>query len=187
MWAVLVDWQLVFYYFLVMKKHELPTANLTILKRRSLLAIISNSIKGRDNYLFRNLYAKNNLGEEIDILNNGKNSCGTFVSWILLTLELITRPHAAVQSVEKDLLKSGWYEIKELKSGAVLVWEKKQANDKFLGKYGVELRHIGFYIGNNEAISNDSKGTGFPWKHHVTYNGTRKIEKIYWHPALSKD
>ena len=80
--------------------------------------------------------------------------------------------HATVEGTEKDMLASGWQEIAELKSGAVLIWEKQ------------EHEHMGFYVGHDEAISNDSKGTGFPWRHHVTYNNTRKIEKIYWHSEL---
>ncbi len=168
-----------------MKQHELPIVNIKLLKRKSLLAIVTNSIKNQ-NYFFKNLYAKDDSGNEIDILNDGRNSCGVFVSWILLALELIRKPHASVLGTEKDLLESGWYEIKDLKPGAILVWEKTKARDKFIDKHydDLELRHIGFYVGNDEAISNSSNDTGFPNKHHYTYNNTRKIEKIYWHPEL---
>lgn len=154
---------------------------LKFLKKKSLLAIVTNSIKGGDNFLFKNLYAKNEQGEEIDILEDGKNSCAVFVSWILLALEMIKRPHATVGGVEKDLIESGWFEINELRPGAVLLWESK------LGQHDELLHsHIGFYVGNDEAISNDSRGRGFPWKHHYTYNGTRKIDKIYRHSDLDE-
>ena len=157
-----------------MTDHPLPKHVVRIKKLRSLLAIVENSIKDGENHLFRNLYADED-GKEIDILENGGNSCAVFVSWILLALELIKRPHATVFATEKDLLASGWFEIKELKPGAIIVWEKQRHE------------HIGFCVGNDEAISNDSKGAGFPWRHHVTYNDTRKIEKILWHPALNED
>lgn len=170
-----------------MKQHELPIINLKFLKRKSLLAIVFNSIRGGDNYLFRNIYAKNEEGKEIDILEDGKNSCATFVSWTLLAVELIKRPHATVEGTEKDLVDSGWFEIKELKPGAILIWEKASDNDKLLGEYALKRRHMGFYVGDNSAISNDSKDRGFPHKHHYTYNDTRKIEKIYWHPELDND
>lgn len=127
--------------------------------------------------MFRNLYAIND-GQEVDILENGKNSCAVFVSWILLALELIKMAHATVAGTVKDLVDSGWYEIKEPRPGAILVWEKLMADD------GIEHGHLGFYIGNDEAISNDSRGRGFPWKHNFTYNNTRKVEKIFWHPEL---
>ena len=165
------------------KEHPLPIHNFRIKKLKSLLAIIENSAKG-DNYLFRNLYADEN-GEEIDIFENGKTACCGHVSWILLALELIKHPHAAVHGTEKDMLQSGWYKIQELKTGAVIVWESRVADSGLQGEKGVKLAHMGFYIGNDQAISNDSKGSGFPRKHHYTYNGTRKIERIYWHDELN--
>jgi hypothetical protein len=154
------------------ENHPLPKHIVRIKKLKSLLAIVENSVKGGDNYLFRNLYADGD-GKEIDILENGSNSCAAFVSWILLALELIEKPHATVTSAEKDLLNSGWKEISELKKGAILVWEQQNGH-----------RHIGFYVGDNKAISNDSQGSGFPWLHDVTYNSSRKIEKILWHSDL---
>jgi hypothetical protein len=155
--------------------------SLKLLKKKSLLAIVTNSIEGGYNHFFRNLYAQNEKGELVDILEEGRNSCAVFVSWILLALEMTKRPHATVEGTIKDLMDSGWYEIKELKPGAVLLWEKA------VGKYdGLLHCHIGFYVGNDEAISNDSQGAGFPWKHPYNYNGTRKVEKIYWHDDLDK-
>lgn len=82
--------------------------------------------------------------------------------------------HATVAGTEKDMLKNGWQETKDLREGAVLVWEKNHNGHS----------HMGFCVGNDEAISNGSQDSGFPHKHHVTYNGQRKIEKIYWHPSL---
>ena len=82
------------------------------------------------------------------------------------------------------MVANGWYEIKDLRPGAVIIWEKKMGDNGLLGKKDVEFMHMGFCVSATEAISNSSKGTGFPWKHHITYNGTRKIEKIYWHPEL---
>ncbi len=168
--------------------HPLPTHTLRIKKLKSLLAIVENSARG-DNYLFRNLYVAEN-GRESDILENGHNSCGVFVSWILLTLELIKRPHATVFATEKDMIESGWYGVPELKPGAVIVWETR-TGAMFDGQK-VPKEHIGFFVGGEEAISNDSKNTGFPRRHHITYgtnpDGTpvRKIEKIYWHPGLDE-
>src|SRR3989344_1114289 len=105
-----------------MIEHPLPFHKLKIQKKKSLVAIIENVIKGGENHMFRNLYAIED-GKEVDILEDGGNSCGVFVSWILLALELIKRPHATVYATEMDLVSSGWYKIKDLKAGAVLVWE----------------------------------------------------------------
>ena len=161
--------------------HPLPLHTVRIKKLKSLLVIVENSVKGGDNYLFRNLYAEVD-GKEVDILENGGNSCASFVSWILLTLELIKLPHATVYATEKDLLDSGWFEIKELRAGAVLIWEKREG--AMLEDQKIPKEHIGFYVGNDEAISNSSKATGFPWKHSVTYDSTRNVAKILWHPDL---
>lgn len=164
------------------EKHPLPAHKLRIKKLKSLLAIVENSIKGGKNHFFRNMYAEEN-GKEIDIFENGSNSCAAFVSIILLALELIKHPHATVYSTEKDMLNSGWMEIKDLRPGAVIIWESLP-NAKMLGESKPVSRHLGFFVGNNEAISNDSHVTGFPKRHSATFDGTRKIEKIYWHPAL---
>lgn len=171
--------------------HPLPVHVVRIKKLKSLLALIENAVKGGDNYLFRNLFAEED-GKEMDILENGGNSCAVFVSWILYlfnsTLEFEKKPrwiqytHATVFGTVKDLLASGWQEIDKLKPGAVLVWEKREG--AMLEDKNIPKDHIGFYVGNDEAISNDSKKTGFPVRHNVTYNGTRKVEKILWHPAL---
>ena len=153
--------------------------------------MIENSVKGGNNYLFRNLFVDAD-GKEIDILENGGNSCATFVSWILYlcnsTLEYTHKPrwiqftHATVYSTEKDLLTNGWIETTELKPGAVVIWEKR--NGTMLEDSNIPKEHIGFYIGNDEGIRNDSKKNGFPSRHHITYNNTRQIEKIFWHPEL---
>jgi len=149
--------------------------------------MVENSVKGGDNYFFRNLYADED-GKDVDILENGQNSCGAFVTWTLLALGLIKHPHATVYSTEKDLIASGWVEIEKPKPGAVIIWEPfKAAIHGLFGDKEAKLWHIGFCVTEMEAISNDSKGSGFPWRHHITYNGTRKIEKIYWHSELDKN
>lgn len=163
--------------------HPLPIHNVKIKKLKSLIAVVENSAKG-NNYLFRNLYADENR-KEIDLFENGDTACCGHVTWILLALELIKHPHASVYGTEKDLISSGWHEIKELRPGAVIIWENKVADKGLQGQKNVELSHTGFYVGNNEAISNDSRGSGFPRRHDVTYNNTRKIEKIYWHDQLN--
>lgn len=154
-----------------------------ILRNKNYLAMIENSAKG-ENWMFRNFYIEKD-GVIEDSLDDGQKSCAVFVSGILVLLNnlfhWIKGPHTNVISTEKDMMENGWYEIKDLRLGAVIIWEKKD------GRNGMPHNHIGFYVGNNEAISNDSKVVGFPRKHHVTYNNTRKIEKIYWHPELDNE
>jgi len=168
---------------------SLPTLKVRVLKLKSLLAIVQNAIR-EENYLFRNLYAQVEEMGEVDILEDGRNSCAVFVSWILLALEMIKKPHASVDSTERDLIASGWFEIDDPKPGAVIVYGATDEVQPFLGIKGVEHRHMGFYIGNDEVISNSSNNGRVPTKHHYTYGTNadgspkRKVEKIYWHHDL---
>ena len=159
---------------------------MNLLFKKNYLTQIENSAKG-ENYLFRNFYVEKE-GEVKDSLEDGKNSCAVMVSYILYSFNSlldfegkkhwIKSIHLTVVSTEKDMTENGWHEIGNLKPGAVLIWEKKD------GRNGEPHNHIGFFVGGEEAISNDSRGTGFPHKHHYTYNNTRKIHKIYWHHEL---
>lgn len=156
---------------------------MNLLFKKNYLTQIENSAKG-ENWMFRNFFIIQD-GVEKDALEDGGLSCSAFASSILYlfnsVLEFLNKPHwikfthANTESSVKDMLEHGWYEIKDLKPGAVIIWEKQKHE------------HMGFCVSDVEAISNDSKGTGFPWKHHITYNGTRKIEKILWHPELDND
>ena len=138
------------------------------------LKAIKNSVGSN---LFRNLYLVKN-GKRIDALNNGQLSCAVFVSWVLRIFYLIREGHATVDGEMKDLKKSGLYKIKKPKIGAILVWE-----DIFLN--GSLNKHIGFYIGNKEAVSN-SRSKKTPVKHHWTYGGKRKVEIILWNNKLDR-
>ncbi|OGN16836.1 MAG: hypothetical protein A3F98_01390 [Candidatus Yanofskybacteria bacterium RIFCSPLOWO2_12_FULL_41_8] len=154
--------------------------SLKLLKKKNYLTMIENAAKG-ENWMFRNQYFEVD-GKETDVLENGGLSCAMFLSSVLYLNKLIGDIHTTVVGTEKDMLESGWFEIKDLEPGAVIIWEQKLGD-----KDGLPHYHNGFYIGSNMAISNNSKDTGFPWKHHYTYNNTRKIEKIYWHPVLDEE
>ncbi len=148
----------------------MPSKNVSFILFDSYLAFIKNSVGSN---LFRNVFAKVN-GRKKDIANNGELSCAFFTSSILCLFQLIKNVHATVGSTIKDLKKSGWQEIKKPKIGSVLIWSKNNQH-----------RHIGFYLGDNKAISN-GKEKGQPIIHHWTYDGERKIEAIYWHKKLEK-
>ncbi len=154
-----------------------------LLNKKNYLAMIENAAKG-ENWMFRNLYMEEN-GKSRDILADGGLSCAVFASSLLYLFNSLLEfsgkkcwiefTHANCTSTEKDMVDHGWYEIEKPVVGAVLMWEVLNGEP-----------HMGFYVGNDMAISNDSS-VGSPRKHHYTYNDTRKIEKIYWHPALNED
>lgn len=138
------------------------------------LVAIKNSVGTK---IFRNLFAR--VGRKTkDITENGNLSCAFYVSSILYLFKLIKEIHATVNGTVRDLKESGWVEIKKPKNGCVLVWEEK----KF--KNGNSHKHIGFYIGNQIAISNNSK-LGYPTVHRWTTYDNRKIETILGTPILS--
>jgi len=151
------------------------------------IAVIKNSVGSK---MFRNSYAKIN-NKKTDILQNGKLSCAFFASSILVLFKLIKEIHGTVDGTVGDLKQSGWKEIsakggsasggKKPKIGSILVWEKNHNSHK----------HIGFYIGNNKAISTSSIKKGRPLIHHWTYGikrnkPIRKVEAIFWNKKLGK-
>lgn len=137
------------------------------------LTMIRNSVGTN---MFRNLNAEID-GINKDITENGNLSCAFFASSVLKILGLAKEIHATVHGTVRDLLASGWHEINEPKIGSVLVWEKVDFGGNDLHK------HIGFYMGENKAISNDAN-IGTPQIHDYTFEGTRKIEKILWNDKL---
>ncbi|HDQ16849.1 MAG TPA: hypothetical protein ENN31_01865 [Candidatus Vogelbacteria bacterium] len=145
--------------------------------RKNYFQIINNSLKTK---IFKNFFVKDKK-KKIDIVNNGRFACAWYASAVLLLSGLIDKTRLTVNSLEKDLLRNNWREVKKIKKGAILIWKEKE-------NYGASNRHIGFYIGNNKAVSNNSQ-KGYPIIHHYTFgkdkNGPkRKIEKIYWHQKL---
>lgn len=148
---------------------------------KTYLAVIQNSVGTR---MFRNFFMESDL--EFDATGNGSKSCAFFVSNVLHMfplLGLIQEPHLTVASALKDMLSCGWHEIDEPKIGAVLIWEKKLVR-------GNENEHIGFYMGNGQAVSNDYE-SGSPRVHHWTYGEesgvpARKVKQILWNDRLAE-
>lgn len=149
---------------------------------RTYLAVIKNSVGSR---MFRNFFMEIN-GKKIDATRDGVVSCAFFVSNVLhmfSPLNLIKEPHLTVSATVIDLRKCGWKEIATPRIGAILVWEPKLID-------GSMNAHIGFYVGENKAISN-FYATGVPAEHHWT-SGTenglpvRKVEMILWNTALEE-
>lgn len=149
-----------------------------ILRNRSYLAMVRNAVRGQ-NHLFRNLWASVD-GAVGDINRDGALACGFFASAILYLNKLIGDMHAGVAGLERDLAASGWMQVPGPREGAVVVWEPKPAAD------GTPHLHAGFFIGNSRAVSNGSNSTLMPEEHHWTYDGTRKVVRIWWHPELEE-
>jgi|SRR3989344_5994253 len=145
------------------------------------IAVVKNSVGSK---MFRNFYAKVS-GKKADIMKDGDVSCAWFASSLLYLFKLIKEPHATVDGTMRDLGQSGWKKIMKPKIGSIIVWKKID-----FGKNDFH-KHIGFYIGNNKAISTSSFKKGQPTIHHWTYGiknnkPGRNIETIYWNKKLDK-
>ena len=138
---------------------------------KTYIQTIKNSLGSK---LFQNLYIKNQDGDEIDILHAGTLSCAYFVSSILYMFNMINALHATVMNTEKEFESEKWstIDIQHIKPGDVIIWEEITYDD------GSVHKHIGFYIGNYQAISH-STFEQVPVQHHYTFNDTRKIINIY--------
>jgi hypothetical protein len=145
----------------------------------SYIAVIRNSIGTN---MFRNFYAIVD-GRKVDIMKDGGLSSALYVSSVLTIFKFISGVHGTIDSTVKDLEKSGWIEIGETKVGSVIVWEAAPFNRHGIHK---DQRHIGFYVGNNEAISNNAD-VRTPQKHHFLFGSKRNIEKIFWNPKFDTD
>ncbi len=135
------------------------------------MAVIENS---QGSYLFKNMYAAVD-GVKTDVTKDGWLSCAFYVSSILVLFKQIKEIHATVASTVRDLEESGWKSIEEPVPGSIIVWKPGQGTNGHA--------HIGFYVGNDQAISNDS-WKKYPWKGDWKFEGKRDVEKILWNPEL---
>jgi len=150
-----------------------------VLSYQNYLQIIKAS---QNSKMFQRLYVLEN-NKKKDILKNGELSCAYYVSSILKIFDLISQPHATIKSAIRDMRQNGWQPTKKLKPGSVLIWQEKKFVD------GTIHQHLGFYLGNNKAISNSTE-KGLPIIHHFTYGRTktgqpkRKIIQILTHKII---
>lgn len=111
------------------------------------LAVVRGSIGSN---MFRHTYASFD-GEQRDTMEDGWKSCAFHVSAILKMFGAIDKTHSTVASTVEALKAANWQavDIDKPQPGDVLVW------DKLVLEPGDEpVDHIGFYVGDNKAISN---------------------------------
>ena len=149
---------------------------ITLVFFKTYLAVIKNSIGTN---MFRTFYARKG-SETTDVLEKGNLSCAFYVSSLLLLFKLVKSPHLTVSGLVQDLKTCGWKATKKPNVGDILVWERVAL------KGGESHKHVGFYIGNGKAISNNYK-KGHPVVHSWNFNGKRKVESIFSHKKLHKN
>jgi hypothetical protein len=156
---------------------KIKPVKVEIMLLETLLTVVKKSAGTK---MFQTIYAKVN-GRKKDITEDGNLSCAFYVSNVLATFGLIDQGHSTVSGTITAMQKAGWQETKKLKPGVVIVWDKP-TDGSFQNK------HIGFYIGDDQAVSNIwQKKT--PGIHHVTFGkeGSKKYRPIlglFSHPQL---
>lgn len=161
----------------LMDKPESSKPIVEILRPESYLALIRNSVGSTT---WRQMYASVN-GREQDIMNNGDLSCAFFVSSILKMCDLLPQLSVTVFGLIRNLEALRWQKVSEAMPGDILVWET------IIDEKGDKHSHIGFYLGEEQAVSN-SANTQTIQQHHWTFEGQRPLTAIYrplWEPADS--
>ena len=105
-------------------------------------------------------------------MRNGELSCAFFVSSILKMCDLAPQLSVTVYGLVKNLETLGWPQVTAPYAGDILVWES------LIDARGEKHSHIGFFVGAEQAVSNDSE-RGWPQQHHWTFGGNRNIKTIY--------
>ncbi|MBU0647827.1 hypothetical protein KJ855_01460 [Patescibacteria group bacterium] len=139
-----------------------------ILKQKTYLAMIENSVGSQ---MFAELWAKDEKGETKDVTNGGELSCAVFVTGLLKLNDMLSNQSATVEGAVKLMEKEGWksVELDNIREGDILVWERK--------KTGYTHAHIGFYVGDKKAVSNNWKLRRIV-RHGWDYGGRRRIIKV---------
>jgi hypothetical protein len=139
--------------------------------------MVNNSIGTN---MFRNFYADFD-GTRRDTMQDGEVSGAFFVSSILTIFNAIKKPSSTVESVIANMQEAGWEEVDNPEAGDVLVWEKIVVD-------GEEYPQIGFYVGEDMAISVSSKMKS-PFKHDWKYRdySERSVTTIYRGKHLMPD
>ncbi|MDE2019229.1 MAG: hypothetical protein KGJ13_02675 [Patescibacteria group bacterium] len=149
----------------------MPDSNIKPLYKETLLKAIENSIGSR---IFNSLIVKfQDTGAVKDILNDGEFSCAFFVSSLLYLFGTVPRTCTTVKSLREMASDKKWRRIspEEAEAGDVVFWEKIEFED------GTENPHVGFALGNDEAVS-----TNYIKKiidKHPLSREDRKVEAIY--------
>ena len=119
--------------------------------------------------MFRNLYVFDESGSEYDAADNGDKSCALFVTGILKMFNRIDNLHSTASGTYKYISESpNWTQTDSPQPGDVIFWDKTADT----------TGHVGFYIGEKFAISNDYK-TGQPQQHKLKlYDGREPMS--YW-------
>ena len=143
----------------------MPNPNLTRLKLKNFVSFITELPGSK---MWKRIYVVDGNGVEKDVANNGELSGAYMVSSVLTMFQLIDRPHATVQTTVDEMVKAGWQKIDTPVPVTVVCWDDQQ---------------IGFYLADNNVISNDSFKKAVA-RHGLIMGDGKKPTAFYAHPEL---
>lgn len=148
---------------------------------KTYLAFIKRSIGSP---MWQEFYASVN-GKTIEVTRNGNVSCSWYVTAVLKVFSLIETVQITVHRALDEMQQSGWKRIPRPRLGCVVLWAAQPADPERMKKdkrvYHRLTRHVGFYIGGGQTVTNDGRGTKKPQIKPLSY---RPIEAYYWHRKL---
>ncbi|MCB9809521.1 hypothetical protein H6771_00910 [Candidatus Peribacteria bacterium] len=141
------------------------------LQQQNYLAAIRNSLGSRQ---YQDVWLENDT-QCVNVTEAGIISCAWYASSLLVLHGVLQSVHGTVEGTEWelrercDLLPAPY---SALQPGDILLWEAVHFPN------GGRHAHIGFFVGEEQAISNSAR-TRVPALHHWTYEGTRAITAVY--------
>lgn len=139
-----------------------------VLKYKTYLLMIENSVGSTQ---YRNLWGEWPDGRVEDLTKGGELSCAVFVTSILKLFDVIGEQKATVKGAVERMKNDGWknVDIDCIEPGDVIVWKRNKTD--------YTHPHIGFYIGNNLAVSNSWKLNKVV-RHSWNYGGKRDVVEV---------
>ncbi len=120
--------------------------------------------------LFQKLYMTDETGKQVEITNDGELSCAFTVTSILKIFNLIDDVHATVAGTLRAAPNNGWEPTTTPQAGDLIVWDVYEGHP-----------HIGFYLGGQDCISNNT-ALGYPTKHKITMKDGRQPQQFLTNP-----
>jgi hypothetical protein len=154
------------------------------LRRRSLVYMAERAVVSK---MWASNFVLMDDGRVHDLYEDGQLGCAYFVLTLLKVNELWNLPITGFAKKARDGLESqGWYQINEIKPGAVIVYQPEDFGREW------SSMHIGIAVSDTESVSNDSNEEGIIYRHPHQVMGiknrtNREIESIWWHKDFEDD
>ncbi|HSX28693.1 MAG TPA: hypothetical protein VLF60_04565 [Candidatus Saccharimonadales bacterium] len=137
-----------------------------------LMSAIAGEVGSTD---YQHYYVRDpETGEEVDVLEDGRESCAFFVSNVLEDQGLLPCAHATTESTMQCMRENGWEPDEEERIGDVVAWFPEPYTQY----------HLGFVVGPGLYVSHSSRSC-VPTVHDSSWTEDRPI--YFSHPEIATD